>query len=119
MPNNTTTPILTDRTYDRLRYGVQYVLPGMGTLYSAIAILWGLPYGEQVVGTFAALAVFGGVLLGVSKRSYNNSDAKYDGDLVVTDDNATAIGINGNVSVEEVLAKGEVTLKVVPESSQE
>lgn len=62
---------LTDKTYDILKYIAQYVLPACGTLYFALAGIWNLPYGEQIVGTITAIDTFLGVLLGISTNTYN------------------------------------------------
>lgn len=48
----------------------QLLLPAMGTLYFALASIWHLPYGEQVVGTITAVDTFLGVLLGISTAQY-------------------------------------------------
>ena len=61
---------LNDKTYDILKWIAQYVLPAAGTLYFALAGIWGLPYGEQIVGTITAVDTFLGVLLGVSTANY-------------------------------------------------
>lgn len=61
---------ISNKGYDVLKYIAQYVLPALGTLYFALASIWGLPYGEQVVGTITAVDAFLGVLLGVSASSY-------------------------------------------------
>nr|DAZ38891.1 MAG TPA: holin [Caudoviricetes sp.] len=62
---------LTNKTYDILKYIAQYVLPACGTLYFALAGIWNLPYGEQIVGTITAIDTFLGVLLGISTNTYN------------------------------------------------
>ena len=62
--------ILSDKTYDRIKWAAQYLLPALGTLYFTISEIWGLPYGEQVVGTITAIDTFLGVLLGISSASY-------------------------------------------------
>lgn len=62
---------LTDKTYNILKYIAQYVLPACGTLYFALAGIWNLPYGEQIVGTITAVDTFLGVLLGISTNTYN------------------------------------------------
>ena len=62
--------ILSDKTYDRIKWAAQYFLPALGTLYFTISEIWGLPYGEQVVGTITAIDTFLGVLLGISSASY-------------------------------------------------
>lgn len=64
---------LSNKTYDALKWIAQYLLPAAGTLYFALAGIWGLPYGEQVVGTITAVDTFLGVLLGISTASYNKS----------------------------------------------
>ena len=56
---------ISDKTYDRLKWIAQYFLPALGTLYFTLASIWGLPYGEQVVGTISAADTFLGVLLGL------------------------------------------------------
>ena len=52
--------------YDLLVFVAQYVLPGLGTLYFTIAMIWGLPYASEIVGTITAVDAFLGVLLGIS-----------------------------------------------------
>lgn len=66
---------LQDKIYDVLRYVANYVLPGLGTLYFALSQIWGLPYGEQIVGTVTALVTFLNILLGVSNSTYQKIEA--------------------------------------------
>lgn len=61
---------ISDKTYDRLKWIAQYFLPALGTLYFTLASIWGLPYGEQVIGTISAADAFLGVLLGLSSAAY-------------------------------------------------
>jgi len=58
------------KTYDILKYIAQVVLPAVGTLYFALASIWGFPYGEQIVGTITAVDTFLGVLLKLSSDKY-------------------------------------------------
>lgn len=62
---------LDNKTYDLLKWIAMIVLPALGTLYFALASIWGLPYGEQIVGTITAIDAFLGALLGVSTNRYN------------------------------------------------
>ena len=62
---------MSNKVYDILKYFAQIVLPAIATLYFALAGIWGLPYGEQVVGTITAIDTFLGVLLGISTINYN------------------------------------------------
>lgn len=61
---------MSDKTYDTLRFIAEIVLPAFGTLYFALAGIWGLPYGEQVVGTVTALDAFLGAIVKTSRDSY-------------------------------------------------
>lgn len=65
---------LPDKVYDILRYVSNYVLPGLGTLYFALAQIWGFPYGQQVVGSITAVVTFLNVLLGASTVTYNQQN---------------------------------------------
>ena len=61
---------MSNKTYDVLKYIAQIVLPALGTLYFALAGIWGFPYGEQIVGTITAVDTFMGVVLKISSDSY-------------------------------------------------
>ena len=62
---------MSNKVYDVLKWIAMYLLPALGTLYLALAGIWGLPYGEQIVGTITAVDTFLGVILGVSTAQYN------------------------------------------------
>lgn len=62
---------MTNKTYDILKYIAQIVLPALGTLYFALASVWGFPYGEQIVGTITAVDTFLGAILKLSSNNYN------------------------------------------------
>lgn len=66
---------ISNKTYDVMKWIAQYFLPALGTLYFALASIWGLPYGEQVVGTVTAIDTFLGVILGISTMQYNKSNS--------------------------------------------
>lgn len=62
---------MSNKTYNVLKWVAQYLLPAVGTLYFALAGIWGLPYGEQIVGTITAVDTFLGVILGISTANYH------------------------------------------------
>ena len=62
---------MSNNVYDVLKWVAMYLLPALGTLYFALAGIWGLPYGEQIVGTITAIDTFLGVILGISTTKYN------------------------------------------------
>ena len=61
---------MSNKVYDVLKWIAQFLLPALGTLYFALASIWGLPYGEEVVGTITAIDTFLGVLLGIASNNY-------------------------------------------------
>lgn len=62
---------MSNKMYDLLKKLAMIILPGLGTLYFTLAGIWNLPFGEQVVGTIAAITTFLGVVLDASTRKYN------------------------------------------------
>jgi hypothetical protein len=62
---------MSNKVYDILKWIALFLLPAIGTLYFALAGIWGFPYGEQVVGTITAVDTFLGVVLGISTARYN------------------------------------------------
>lgn len=67
---------LSNKVYDVLKWIALYLLPALGTLYFALSGIWGLPYGEQIVGTITAADTFLGVLLGISNAGYKKEEKK-------------------------------------------
>lgn len=65
---------MNNKVYDILKWIALILLPALGTLYFALANIWGFPYAEQIVGTITAIDTFLGVLLGISTSSYKKGD---------------------------------------------
>ena len=65
---------LNNKMYDILKYIAQIVLPAVATLYFALSQIWGLPYGEEIVGTITAIDCFLGALLGISTAQYKKNN---------------------------------------------
>lgn len=65
---------MSNKLYDILKWIAIILLPALGTLYFALAGIWGFPYAEQVVGTLSAVETFLGVILGISTIQYNKSE---------------------------------------------
>ena len=62
---------MSNKVYDVLKWIALVALPAIGTLYFALAGIWGFPCAEEVVGTITAIDTFLGVLLGISSVQYN------------------------------------------------
>ncbi len=65
--------LLTNKIYDILKWIALYFLPGAGALYFAVSKIWGLPYGEEVLGTLTAVIAFLAAILGISSSAYNKT----------------------------------------------
>lgn len=63
--------MMSNKTYDVLKWIAQIVLPALGALYFGLSQIWGLPYGEEIVGTITVIDTFLGALLGISTAQYN------------------------------------------------
>lgn len=61
---------LNNKTYDVLKWIAQILLPALGTLYMALAKVWGFPYSTEIVGTITAVDLFLGAVLGISTSNY-------------------------------------------------
>lgn len=64
---------MSNKVYDILKWIAQIGLPALGTLYFALAKIWGFPYAAEVVGTISAVDVFLGSLLQISTSQYNKT----------------------------------------------
>lgn len=68
--------LMSDKTYNIMKWIVQYILPGLGVLYAIIAGAANLPYAEVVLAIVMAVDWFLGVILGISTSQYNKYIAK-------------------------------------------
>ena len=65
---------ISNTVYDALKWVAQLLLPALGTLYFALAGIWGFPWGEEIVGTITAVDTFLGVVLGISSAKYKKEN---------------------------------------------
>lgn len=79
--------LINDKVYSILKWTIQYFLPSIGTLYFTLTSIWGLPYGQQVLGTISAINIFIGVVVGISSSTYKKSGAGTDGVMLVDTSN--------------------------------
>lgn len=102
----------TDKQYNILKWLAQIVLPAIATLYFALSSIWGLPKGEEVVGTITAVDAFLGAILGLSTSQYNKNGK--DGQIVIdesgTDKDVYRMEFNGDPS--DIKDKNQVTFVV-------
>lgn len=61
--------VLSDKTYNVLKWVGLIVLPAIATLVKAVFPVWDLPYADAIATTCTALGVFVGTLIGVSQAN--------------------------------------------------
>ena len=62
---------LSNKAYDILKWVALVALNAVGVCYKTLSLIWGFPYGEEVMATCAALALCIGALIGISTAQYN------------------------------------------------
>lgn len=72
---------MTNRAYDTLKYISLVILPAIGTLYFAIAQIWGLPYAEEIVGTITAVDAFLGAIVKSASDGYTDEMTEEEAEL--------------------------------------
>lgn len=113
--------ITNGKTYDKLKFLAQIVLPALATFYFTLAGIWGLPAAEQVVGTIVAVDLFLGTILQLSSTAYSKSDARFDGAINVTDigdKTAMQFEFNDDEQVRTLGEKKEVVFKINKDDEQ-
>lgn len=64
---------MSSKVYDVLKFIAVIVLPATGALYFGLSEIWGLPYGEQIVGTITVIDTFLGSVLMIDSAKYNKN----------------------------------------------
>lgn len=105
--------LLSDRLYTWFKSSSLYVLPAIAAAYFGVAQIWGLPKAEEVVGTVAVLETLLGVLLRVSNKQYETSDARFDGSILVEpgeDEDTT--NLNVLLDPDAIANKKEIVVRI-------
>lgn len=110
-------PLLSNHSYDKIKWLTTIVLPGLAALYLGLSQIWDFPKTEEIAATITAVSTFLGILLGVSSKNYNNSESRYDGNLTVVqtpegEGPDFVLALNSEDAVNAIPQKNEVTFKV-------
>lgn len=65
---------LNDKLYNFLKWTSMIFLRAFGEFYNAMSEIWGLPYGNQILQTCSRLALFIGILIGISTYTYHKEN---------------------------------------------
>lgn len=101
--------VLTSKQYDTIKWVAQYLLPAFGTLYFALSSIWGLPYGEEIIGTVSAVDIFLGAIMGISSKTFQQTG---DGVILFDKDNPSVYGLSGDLDLSALSRQNTITLKV-------
>ena len=101
--------LLSNNIYDALKLLVTLVLPALGTLYFTLSQIWGLPYGEEVVGTVVAISTALGAMLKISSKQYDQTG---DGELQVDTKSDNPFMLVFDRPLSELASQKQVVLKV-------
>ncbi len=105
--------LLSNRMYNFLKWMAAGVLPAFGAFYFGLDDIWhGLPKVDEVVGTTTLLNTFLGAVLLIGTKSYNNSESKYDGKVIISHDPEVKDVIQLDTHPQDLGAAKQVTLKV-------
>ena len=118
--------LLSSGLYDALKWIALILLPGLNTLYLALAPVWNLPEPEKVALTVAAVDAFLGLLLKLDKNKYDNEVERIeaveaakpvptDGDLKLFNNREMPFLVELNDVPEKLADKDTVTFKVLPQ----
>ena len=58
--------IMSNKTYDILKFVAQILLPALAALWATIATIWDLPFGNQIEQTITAVVIFIDAILGIT-----------------------------------------------------
>jgi hypothetical protein len=107
--------LLKGKVYDVVKQIALVWLPAFGTLYFALAQIWGLPNPEDISGSILAVDTFLGVILGISSNTYNKSEERFAGTLAIQDgEDGSTLRLQG-VDPVALMSRPEVTFKMVRE----
>lgn len=65
---------LSNKFFDIIRFLSEVAITAAGVCYKAVAEIWGLPYGEAVLATCAAVSTFLGIFTEWQRMKYNKKE---------------------------------------------
>lgn len=65
---------MSNKVYDILKWVSLVALDALGLFYSTLSSVWGLPFGDEILATCAALSLLLGTLIGVSSARYHKDN---------------------------------------------
>lgn len=105
--------MLSNKTYNRLKYFATIFLPALGSLYFGISEIWGFDRTPGVNSTINVVIAFFGILLAKSSKDYQERVNQPDGDLyVVYDPDGDGPHLKLGANSANILNKDKVQFEV-------
>lgn len=105
-----------NKAYSFLKAVALVWLPAAGTLYFALAGIWGLPDATQIIGSITAVDTALGAALHISSKTYQ---APSDGNVVMDTSNPVkdVYSLELSIPVGDIADKKQLTFNVVPKAT--
>lgn len=114
-PTSDARGFLTNKQYDLAKFLTVTVVPAIGALYFALAVIWNFPAGQQVLGTLMSIEACLAVILGISSKQYENNDGRFSGVInTIKTDDKTLYSLELNHDPKLLEQKKEATFKIQP-----
>ena len=62
---------MSNKMFDVLKWCSILFIPALATLYKGLAVIWGLPFADEIPQTLIVIDTFLGAILGISTIDYN------------------------------------------------
>ena len=111
---------LSNGVYNRAKFVVQIIMPALTVLYATLSEFWGFPKVQEVVGSVNAVALFLGIMLGISSASYAKtaSGSTPVGTFAITEDveGKKSVKLELDQDPEDFIGKGTIVFNVSKET---
>jgi hypothetical protein len=118
--------VLGNKTYDRMKFTVQIVLPALVVLYTTLSSIWGWGAVQEVAGTITAVALFLGLCLRISSSNFDtnvkgSSTSTPVGTFVVHEDESgkKTVKLELDQNPEDFIGNSDITFKTSKKSDLE
>jgi hypothetical protein len=109
------TALLSNRLYDILKVISQLLIPASMIIYFLLAERFNWEHVIQVGGSLASIATLLGMLLHIAAKSYNSSNAKYDGaiNIIEKPDGGLLYSLELESDIDDLAEKETILFKVL------
>lgn len=109
------TALLSNLLYDILKVVSQLLIPSCAMIYFGLAALFDLPNAIPIGMMLASIASCLGMILHIASKSYNSSNAKYDGaiNIIEKPDGGLLYSLELESDIDDLAEKKMILFKVL------